>query len=420
MDSQIPHVKKARHAKRKPKKQSRFLTLLIVSGAYLAVVLMTFGIENSELLEVFPGGHQAHRLLENYGSLYRFQMQLVPRPVESHYVSLVDLGTRQGPCETREMIAKIFPALLAARPAMIVSDVAFGRKFCGDKRQETLDLVQAIEDGAAIVPTVIGIGSESLAEIRDNRAEHLLAKGFAEDDLLDVESVQIRTADLLSFGHIRMNTDLRKIPIEWYAREGEDGPLKFEDSLSYAAAKLYRRNFPDRGMRLLRLKSARGGIPGVFNKGAPRFQTVVGLQAQMIDVQSGEVIASVPGRGQVQQSGTLVKDLDSATDAAISEVVKNLQGKDIPATRASSASGLVADIRGNTVVINIGRSAGIRVGDIFSVKRSGRQVKGLTGQVLGGNVTNLGKVTITSVDEGAATGVFSGAGSVKIGDQVTK
>jgi hypothetical protein len=82
-------------------------------------------------------------------------------------------------------------------------------------------------------------------------------------------------------------------------------------------------------------------------------------------------------------------------------------------------AGLVADVNGAELVLNVGASQGVRVGDTLAITRTGRVIKDpSTGKVLRSIDTSIGNVHITSVDSGSAVGSFSGAGTVKVGDKV--
>jgi hypothetical protein len=81
-------------------------------------------------------------------------------------------------------------------------------------------------------------------------------------------------------------------------------------------------------------------------------------------------------------------------------------------------SGLVADVTGNTLIMNVGTKAGVKVGDVLGVFRQGRQIKDpATGKVLKTVVTKVGDVTITEVEEDSSTGTYAGQ-APKVGDAV--
>src|SRR5207247_10764419 len=80
----------------------------------------------------------------------------------------------------------------------------------------------------------------------------------------------------------------------------------------------------------------------------------------------------------------------------------------IPETVAAIAA-LVADVSGSELIINIGTTGGVRVGNEYTVVRPGREIRDpATGNVLRRTTTPVGKIKITSADEGSATGTLTG------------
>jgi hypothetical protein len=82
-------------------------------------------------------------------------------------------------------------------------------------------------------------------------------------------------------------------------------------------------------------------------------------------------------------------------------------------------SGVVADVNGPTLILNVGSSAGVKVGDTLQVSHPGREIRDpSTGKILRRIDSQLGTVTITEVDEGSSVGRYSGSGPVQVGDTV--
>jgi hypothetical protein len=112
--------------------------------------------------------------------------------------------------------------------------------------------------------------------------------------------------------------------------------------------------------------------------------------------------------------------LGEAVNAATQKLATEL---DANATRlpttAVSLNGLVADVSGNSLVLNIGSKSGVKVGDKLSVSRVGREIRDpATGKIIRRVEDRLGEITITEVDEASAVGTYSGTGAVKVGDSV--
>jgi curli biogenesis system outer membrane secretion channel CsgG len=183
---------------------------------------------------------------------------------------------------------------------------------------------------------------------------------------------------------------------------------------------------------------------GVGKIGVKNAKAVVAITARLIDVNTGEILASETGKGESKRSGTNLLggggnwgsgggggiDMGSsnfsqtiigeAVGDAVTELASKLAADNtkIPHT-AVQVSGVVADVSGNTIVINVGSKNGIHAGDKLAVSRVGRVIKDpVTGKPLRSIDTPVGMLTITSVDEGSAEGTFVGAAAAQVGDTV--
>lgn len=195
-----------------------------------------------------------------------------------------------------------------------------------------------------------------------------------------------------------------------------------------------------------------GGVGGNYSKiiggmgGLKKSKATVAITARMIDVNTGEILASSTGMGTSQRSGAMLGgggageggfgggkvDMGSSNFGAtiIGEAVRasvtdlgaklDADAVKLPATVApprAPVAGLVADVSGNQLILNVGTAQGVQVGDILAVSHAGRQIKDpATGKVLRSIDTPLGTVTITSVDASSAVGTFAGDGKVAVGD----
>jgi curli biogenesis system outer membrane secretion channel CsgG len=186
---------------------------------------------------------------------------------------------------------------------------------------------------------------------------------------------------------------------------------------------------------------SRYGLGGV---GASKAKAVVGLSARLVSVNTGEILAVASGMGESTRSGTsligsgggpgaaaaglvdmtstnfadtvLGEAVNAATQKLASELDANASR--LPTT-AVSLNGLVADVSGNSLVLNIGSKSGVKVGDKLSVSRVGREIRDpATGKIIRRVEDRLGEITITEVDESSAVGTYSGTGAVKVGDSV--
>ena len=83
--------------------------------------------------------------------------------------------------------------------------------------------------------------------------------------------------------------------------------------------------------------------------------------------------------------------------------------------------GMVADVNGNSLILNVGSQMGIKVGDTLQIMRMGREIKDpATGKVLRRTDAQIGTITITEVDTGSAVGNYNGQPGVKVGDHVKR
>jgi len=173
-------------------------------------------------------------------------------------------------------------------------------------------------------------------------------------------------------------------------------------------------------------------------------KAVVGVTARLVNVETGEILAVATGSGESKRSGTSllgaggsgssagggVVDMRStnfantilgeATRHAVEQLATQLTANASRIeTKARPIEGLVADVTGNTVVINVGTRAGVRPGMTLSVRRLSREIKDpATGRVIRRMEETLGTLTITEADEESAVGTYSGAVPPKVGDTV--
>jgi hypothetical protein len=157
----------------------------------------------------------------------------------------------------------------------------------------------------------------------------------------------------------------------------------------------------------------------------------------MVDTSTGEILTAASGSGQssktsVGASGSSMVDMTAASfqDSMLGEAVNRATqqvaaslsefGWKLASTRADY-SGLVADVSGRTLILNVGRLKGVQVGDTVEISRAGRQILDpQTKQVLRTIVDKVGNGQVTEVDDGSATATLSGTGAVQVGDQVKR
>jgi curli biogenesis system outer membrane secretion channel CsgG len=193
-----------------------------------------------------------------------------------------------------------------------------------------------------------------------------------------------------------------------------------------------------------------GGIAGHLggfgggNIGTKSGKATVVIDARLVDVTTGEILAVAAGKGTSKRSGLLLGGgggggggygaggidmsssnfqetvLGEATRSAVDDLVAQLVGQSakVEATKVN-VEGMVADATGGEVIINVGKNAGVSVGMKLSVERVGREIKDpATGKVLRKMTSSIGEIEVTQVDDSSAVAkVITGSG-FKVGDMV--
>jgi curli biogenesis system outer membrane secretion channel CsgG len=192
---------------------------------------------------------------------------------------------------------------------------------------------------------------------------------------------------------------------------------------------------------------ALGGLTGRFGIGGVqrrKAKAVVGISARVIDTSTAEILAVATGKGQSTRSGTSLVGagggggnaggggydmssknfadtlLGEAVAQAVDSVAQQLDqsASNLP-VHVVAVSGLVADVSGNTLILNVGSSAGVQMGQTLNVQRKIRDIRDpATGKIIKTVVNTLGTVRITQVDALSSTGTFTGSGNPKVGDVV--
>jgi curli biogenesis system outer membrane secretion channel CsgG len=189
--------------------------------------------------------------------------------------------------------------------------------------------------------------------------------------------------------------------------------------------------------------TGRFGVGGI---GKRESKAVVEVTGRMVSVDTGEVLAVAEGKGESQRGGTSLLGaggggggagggnydmssknfgatiLGEATNQAVTKMAQDFESSatKIP-TVVTEIDGLVADVDGGKVILNVGASAGLKAGQVLQVVRTGREIKDpATGKVLRRTETPVGSVTITSAEAGSSEGTFTGAQAAQVGDHVKR
>jgi curli biogenesis system outer membrane secretion channel CsgG len=183
------------------------------------------------------------------------------------------------------------------------------------------------------------------------------------------------------------------------------------------------------------------GLGGV---GKSEAKAVVAVSARMINTTTGEILVAVTGKGESTRGGMNLLGaggsgggggagavsmgssnfantiLGEAVRKAVDDTGSQLDASvDKVPTIKLDVNGLVADVSGATLILNVGKSAGVHVGDKLTISRQVRVVKDpATGKVIKAVVDKIGEATVTEVDNDSSTATFSGSAAAKVGDVV--
>jgi len=170
----------------------------------------------------------------------------------------------------------------------------------------------------------------------------------------------------------------------------------------------------------------------------------VGIDARLVNVDTGEILAVAEGKGQSSRSSTSMLGgggswhgfgggnadfgssdfqntiIGEATKQAVDKLVVDLvSDSSRVAVRTITVEGLVAAVDGGQIILNVGARAGVKVGDTLNVMRVTKEIKDpATGAVIRRLSTNIGVVRATDVDDQSAVCIPVSGTDFKTGDAV--
>jgi curli biogenesis system outer membrane secretion channel CsgG len=186
-----------------------------------------------------------------------------------------------------------------------------------------------------------------------------------------------------------------------------------------------------------------GGF-GIGGIGHSKSNANVSITARIVNIDTGEIMAVAEGQGTSSRSSTSLlggggnwhgggggavdfgsSDFQStiigeATKAAVDKMSADvIAGAPKVSVRTIVIDGLVAAVDGGQIVLNVGRRAGVNVGDQLEVVRVTKEIKDpSTGTVIRRLTSSIGIIKATDVDDGSAVcAPVSGTG-FKEGDRV--
>jgi len=186
-----------------------------------------------------------------------------------------------------------------------------------------------------------------------------------------------------------------------------------------------------------------GGF-GIGGIGHSKSNANVAINARIVNIDTGEIMGVAEGKGTSSRSSTSLLGgggnwhgggggnvdfgssdfqntiIGEATKAAVDKLSADVIA-DSPkvSTRTVVIDGLVAAVDGGQIVLNVGRRAGVNVGDQLEVVRVTKEIKDpSTGTVIRRLTSSIGIIKATDVDDGSAVcSPVSGSG-FQTGDRV--
>jgi len=170
----------------------------------------------------------------------------------------------------------------------------------------------------------------------------------------------------------------------------------------------------------------------------------VAIDARLVDVDTGEILAVADGKAESKRSGLLLGGsgggsggfgggqidmsssnfqetiLGEATHAAAEEVASDLiAARNSVPTKQVAIRALVAYAEGGLIILNAGSSQGVSPGMELNVERVRQTIKDpATGKVLRELTDVVARIKVTKVDEGSAEASLVSGTDVKVGDVV--
>ncbi len=191
-----------------------------------------------------------------------------------------------------------------------------------------------------------------------------------------------------------------------------------------------------------------GGGWGGFGLGGFKHKeskAIVALDARVVNIDTGEIMAVAEGKGESSRSSTSLLggggswhgfgggavDFGSSDfqNTIIGEAVKGavdqmttevIAGAPKIEARTINVEGVVAFVEmPDKVILNVGAKAGVKVGDQMTVERVSQEIKDpTTGKVLRRLSTNIGTVQVSNVDDVSAEAKVVSGKDFKVGDVV--
>jgi curli biogenesis system outer membrane secretion channel CsgG len=182
----------------------------------------------------------------------------------------------------------------------------------------------------------------------------------------------------------------------------------------------------------------RGALSGVQRNSS---KAMVGIHARLVNTSTAEIMTAATGTGESSGSSTSVSaaatvaplDMTSsafgssfigtAVNRAVNSVAAQLNGvgQKIATTRVNY-SGVIADVSGKALIVNVGKKGGVQVGDRLEISRVVRSVTDPQDptKILRTISEKVATAAVTEADDVSATATVDGDSVVKVGDAIKR
>ena len=168
----------------------------------------------------------------------------------------------------------------------------------------------------------------------------------------------------------------------------------------------------------------------------------VAIDARIVDTATGEILAATHGDGVSSRSGASIwgggagggfgssgfasSIAGEATMQAVDQMGSQLlaMANKIPDNKSiaqANVQGKVADVTGDTVIVNVGKQNGLAIGNKLQIERAYKTIRDPdSGKVIKELFKTVGVIALTEVDATSSTGKVSDGAEVRVGDVVKK
>jgi curli biogenesis system outer membrane secretion channel CsgG len=183
------------------------------------------------------------------------------------------------------------------------------------------------------------------------------------------------------------------------------------------------------GIDKFAINTTRGGI-GAFGVGGSMTQAEATVNVRFIDTTTAERVVAIAADGEVKKGGGAFRGtslsreaewgiaseaIEKASKAVVDKLVTGTYLAKIGSAAGSAvAEGRIIKVDGDKAWINLGASAGLKVGDAFNIIAVGEElIDPDTGAKLGADEKETGSGTVTEVQEKYAIITFTGTAKAK-------